>query len=184
MNRTLAPLSRTLAYRNDAVVHKFCERYALSFAAADDVFLETKRWLWLVARTQRGPELATPLTLIGYPQLTVVDEMWHTFILFTEAYSAFCHEYFGRFIHHAPATYVDRKQSQAEFRADPEAFRQSRLEEYRIQARYVGEQLGPATVRKWFRTYGRKYPPNELRTLMLARAAKDSSTATGSTRRG
>lgn len=34
----------------------------------------------------------------------VVDEAWHAFILDTEAYSEFCKQAFGRFMHHHPAT--------------------------------------------------------------------------------
>lgn len=32
----------------------------------------------------------------------MLDEMWHTFILFTKDYGDFCHEMFGHFIHHLP----------------------------------------------------------------------------------
>jgi hypothetical protein len=32
-----------------------------------------------------------------------IDEIWHTFILFTDEYATFCAEVAGRFIHHAPS---------------------------------------------------------------------------------
>ena len=32
-----------------------------------------------------------------------VDEVWHTFILFTKDYTVFCLEVFGFFLHHEPA---------------------------------------------------------------------------------
>lgn len=31
-----------------------------------------------------------------------VDNLWHTFILFTKEYAHFCNTYFNRFIHHIP----------------------------------------------------------------------------------
>lgn len=34
----------------------------------------------------------------------VADELWHSFIVDTRAYDAFCRRAFGRFLHHKPAT--------------------------------------------------------------------------------
>lgn len=34
----------------------------------------------------------------------VVDDLWHSFILDTRAYQAFCKKAFGRFLHHLPVT--------------------------------------------------------------------------------
>lgn len=42
-----------------------------------------------------------------------VDAAWHTFILFTRDYAAFCADSFGRFIHHQPNTSAD---------SDPDAY--------------------------------------------------------------
>ena len=33
-----------------------------------------------------------------------VDNLWHSFILFTKDYAAFCDTCFGKFIHHVPGT--------------------------------------------------------------------------------
>ena len=33
----------------------------------------------------------------------VADDLWHEFILYTRHYHAFCHQAFGRFMHHTPA---------------------------------------------------------------------------------
>ena len=35
------------------------------------------------------------------------DEVWHQHILFTQDYEHFCHEIFGRFIHHTPCNVMD-----------------------------------------------------------------------------
>jgi hypothetical protein len=37
-----------------------------------------------------------------------IDEAWHTFLLFTREYDAFCRYHFGVFIHHAPVTATNR----------------------------------------------------------------------------
>lgn len=42
-----------------------------------------------------------------------IDTAWHEFILFTKQYSEFCHQAFGRFLHHSPAEdLTDPKQMQ------------------------------------------------------------------------
>jgi hypothetical protein len=45
----------------------------------------------------------------GMSPSQVVDPGWHTFMLHTEEYAAWCSERYGRFIHHAPnSRYRDR----------------------------------------------------------------------------
>jgi hypothetical protein len=43
-----------------------------------------------------------------------VDNLWHTFIIFTKDYEAFCNKIANRFIHHVPFTEETRKQNDAE----------------------------------------------------------------------
>lgn len=173
----IATLKDTLAYEYSWLAPKFQERYALSRSEAEDVFLETKRWLWLVAYAYTTPGSPVPLTVIGLPQLTIVDEMWHSFMLFTQAYAQFCETYFGWFLHHMPTTSTEREQLQAERQSDPVAFEQARIAEFRVQARFVGATLGAPTVRKWFCDYAEKYSPAELDRLWRPRVRVASGSA-------
>ncbi|WP_338598793.1 hypothetical protein [Saccharopolyspora sp. SCSIO 74807] len=54
--------------------------------------------------------LAFLITTARYPSRRLspsskVDVGWHTFILYTKEYAAFCHRYAGRFVHHVPNDY-------------------------------------------------------------------------------
>lgn len=40
----------------------------------------------------------------GYGMFGPVDDLWHSFVLHTEAYQAFCRTQAGRFVHHQPGT--------------------------------------------------------------------------------
>jgi hypothetical protein len=80
-----APDLKERALRNDGRLTP--ERF-------DHLFLELKKYL--VLTHYFGPGIAMPSP--------AVDEIWHLFILFTMKYSEFCHQQFGRFIHHTPAT--------------------------------------------------------------------------------
>jgi hypothetical protein len=39
----------------------------------------------------------------NYGMAGAVDDLWHTFILFTREYASFCQKVAGRFIHHTPS---------------------------------------------------------------------------------
>jgi len=58
------------------------------------------------------------LVASGYSHLDMplsdIDAVWHTFILFTEEYAAFCAQYVGTFVHHAPITSRSIKSAAAE----------------------------------------------------------------------
>jgi hypothetical protein len=166
--RRLRSLRETLAYENDWIVYKFMERYKLSYRQANDIFTETKRWLWLCARANVKRSAPRSLSLIGMKEMTVIDEMWHTFVLFTPIYEQFCQRYLGQFIHHMPSTVEDRTQVRSLKQTDFEGFAREELTNLRQQLRFAAEELGLATMRKWFTTYGRKYAPEILDRLVLA----------------
>jgi hypothetical protein len=169
--RRLKSLREALAYRNDQVVYKFMERYRLTFRQAREIFTETRRWMWLCARAENDPSGPKPLTLIGLRQMGIIDEMWHTFVLFTPVYEAFCHRYLGFFLHHMPSTRESQKREEALRRADPEGYEQRTLAKLREELAFAGQELGPATLRKWFTTYGRKYTPEHMDRLRLPHMA-------------
>ena len=52
-----------------------------------------------------------------------MDEMWHTFVLFTKEYAAYCEEKFGRFVHHVPTTKAEKDERERERESNPEGFR-------------------------------------------------------------
>lgn len=66
-----------------------------------------------------------------------VDNLWHTFILFTKEYTQFCKNTFGRYIHHEPRvkeieTDEDRAQARVNFKGFIETYEQ-----------FFGEEIHP-----------------------------------------
>ncbi len=49
-----------------------------------------------------------------------VDNLWHTFILFTNEYAAFCNKHFNRFMHHIPE--IDTQSTPEELEEDRKDF--------------------------------------------------------------
>ncbi|MFF9194942.1 glycine-rich domain-containing protein [Streptomyces sp. NPDC014779] len=72
----------------------FCaEEYGLDPATAVRVMNEGLAFLWTMGTTGKGAVMAPSRD---------VDPAWHTFMLHSQEYAAWCEEHFGRFLHHAP----------------------------------------------------------------------------------
>lgn len=67
-----------------------------------------------------------------------IDDMWHTFLLFTHEYTDFCHRYFGEYLHHVPTVKIEKPATEQYER------------ELTNYISYIYDSLGEATVRKWF----------------------------------
>ncbi len=91
----IAPLSAVMDYRHPSLVARLEKKLRITGEDAQVLFDDTKRFLYLCAhnRGQMAPSER-------------IDEGWHHFLLFTQDYHAFCHHFFGRFIHHRPR-YLD-----------------------------------------------------------------------------
>ena len=141
-------LVHVLAYENEDVVHRFAEDFSLSFADSQEIFLETKRWLWLCAKRKKAlVSGADPLPLFN--EAYAIDMMWHTFLLFTEDYADFCQTYFGFFLHHSPKPRKERLKWQAKIAADPNQAWAERRESLERVYSYLYDELGPDILVKW-----------------------------------
>jgi hypothetical protein len=155
-----------LEYRNDAIIYKFLERWRVPVEEARDLFTENKRWLWLAATldNQRPKRRGTPRLVIDQP-LVMVDEMWHTFVLFTREYSRYCHTRFGYFMHHAPTTRTEKQRLHREFLRAPRKTRRDAEARMRAQYQCVHDYLGEATLLKWYSHYALRYTPAFVRSI-------------------
>lgn len=152
-------LSKALSYQNDDVVYRFTQLYNISFEDANEIFGETKKWLWLTAQA-RAHGITTQLSIKD--ALLIVDEMWHNFILFTDDYSHYCFDHFGYFLHHKPAKQSARSQYQKshspeKLSPDPKQFTQKQITSLKQQCKFICEQLGSDTLLKWFVEFPQRY---------------------------
>jgi len=93
----IASLTDVLGYRNPDVVDRIEHDHRLTAHAADLLFRDTIRFLYLAGAT--GARGLTPTKSI--------DKGWHSFLMFTRDYAEFCDAYFHRFIHHEPRRRCD-----------------------------------------------------------------------------
>jgi hypothetical protein len=154
--RPRASLAQVLAYRNKNVVERFRKELPVSEVEAQDIWRETKKWLWFCGanRHEHPPSLTW--------SMAIMDEMWHAFVLFTPDYMAFCERFFGRYLHHVPNTHADALRERAAMKANPE--RTTKAFEARRRAQYerVVHLLGEETLEKWYVDYAKRYSPRAL----------------------
>lgn len=152
-------LARALAYRNQHVIDRFREQWAVSADAGAELFTETKRLLWVKHISEsRGHSFGID------PALRILDEMWHVFVLHTREYSAYCQRVYGRYLHHAP---TDKAREVARLRRNPEAFAQAERERCLRQWRLVTEVAGEPTLLKWYVDLPLRFGPEFFRTAAV-----------------
>jgi hypothetical protein len=142
------PLDEILAYKNQEVLDRFSKMRPDATAEADLIFDDLKRFLWLVATTEKKRKAGAELPDISFSEsMLIIDEMWHAFILYTEYYAAFCDKYLGQFVHHPTAMdkYSANKKNMSEEEASQIFLREL--------ASLVYDSFGEETVERWFDYY-------------------------------
>lgn len=153
--RNIAPLEQVLAYENAPVLRRFTAIYDIPWDEADELFTETKRFMWACAMS---PHSMAPTTII--------DKMWHNFLLFTPDYADFCSRNFGYFVHHLPA---DREFEQAK---DPQGFKKRAQTQFSQQIATLKDLVGTQTVIEWYLEHPLRYDDEFFKTKTIAATNK------------
>src|SRR5262245_45172810 len=127
---TIQPVSlaEVLAYRHPGVIRRYAKEHGASLEQAEEVFVEMLKWLYLCAHS------SVPCTMT--PDIEKLDWMWHSFVLFTRDYAAFCDRYFGFFLHHVPTENEDEEEGPL----DEEAAKAQLEQQYALVYDVLGEQ--------------------------------------------
>lgn len=89
-----------LTYDISHITQYFSEKNQICIEDAKVIENEMKKYLYLVAKNQEN-----------YGISSIVDDYWHTFILFTESYHNFCKALGSSYIHHDPIISENQKDS-------------------------------------------------------------------------
>jgi len=163
---TIASLQEVMLYENPEVVDRFRNSWDVSIAVGNEIFQELKHWLWLCAfnASKRVKGEKVPSLAITH-SMTLLDEMWHAFILFTKPYAAFCDEYFGFYIHHGPTSSAEKEKAKKQIELDPEKYLSELEKDLTVQYEYIYEHLGEATLQKWYSEWTDLYTTEQLNKL-------------------
>jgi len=149
----LKSLEIVLAYHNDWVLKRFkktCYWFNGTEEEAVLIFEDLKRFLWLYAKIEQqrltDPKLGLPDISIA-TNMEIIDEMWHSFILYTQFYSEFCEEHFGLYLHHPVPMekFINNTKIHGNDKAS-EIFISEMIE-------CVCEEFGEEVAIRWFDTY-------------------------------
>ncbi len=139
----LPDLPNLLQYKNINVLKRYSVDYPDNLLPAEQAFAELMKFFWLSlkhAQDKRSFPLNSELDFICgiHTEMKEIDDMWHTFLLFTRDYQDFCQQYFGKFFHHLP-TPEDERLTAQEFELD-----------FTRYLSYVYDHLGEQNVIQWF----------------------------------
>lgn len=84
---------------NMIVIERYCRDYKHSIDYGIEVYKAFLKFMYLMDMLYQKKVKVHMLK-----EILEVDRMWHTFLLFTADYAEFCHQYFGRFLHHCPVS--------------------------------------------------------------------------------
>lgn len=163
---SISSLEEALDYQNDMLIYKFLESYNISFEEASAIFEETKKWMWLCAKGKellKNKEIEFPLFIDK--SMLMIDEMWHTFILFTKEYQLYCKEKFGFYLHHAPTTKEEKEHTQTRIKADKRMVMNEMYERTKRQYEVIFDLLGEETLTRWYKDYANQYTVDKINEL-------------------
>lgn len=141
----LLDLAQVTSYHNGNVLARYQRDYPHATLTAEQALNEFLKFVWLYHQHQNDllhspndPSLAFDCAI--HSEMQEIDNMWHTFLLFTKDYHKFCQEYLhGQFFHHVPNTHFAKDVNASEFEKNLALF-----------LGYVYDKLGEETLLTWF----------------------------------
>ncbi|CAM3030912.1 Uncharacterized conserved protein [Legionella steigerwaltii] len=141
----LPDLNQLVHYKNDKIISRYDKDYPSATMQAEDALEELMKFIWLCMK-QKSEKYSNPgndflnFSCVIHPEMVDIDNMWHTFLLFTKDYHAFCSEYLGGiFFHHEPIINENDHVSDENYE-----------QELTLYLSYIYDNLGEDTLRKWF----------------------------------
>jgi len=145
-------------YQNDEVVDRFMNAYEVDEEDARLIFDDMKCFLALTIQYPEE-EILLPNSIL------VIDEMWHTFLMFTRDYQAFCRAHFGCMIHHEPTPKAEKIALQKEIEIDRAAVTEKAQKDAKHFYGLIYDFLGGKVLVRWIEYYGKKYTKEYLNSI-------------------
>lgn len=138
-------LHNLLKYKNEKVISRYQSEYPNSMMSGEDALVELLKYIWLCHKHSLDKKLYPKnnnlnFNCVIHMEMGDIDNMWHTFLLFTRDYQEFCNGYLnGVFFHHDPLPVGNNSLSNKSYEKE--------LSKY---LSYICENLGEDTLLKWF----------------------------------
>jgi hypothetical protein len=134
------------SYNNPHILERYSKDYPNNKLTAKETFEELKKYFWLCQKHKADTALSPnkdelQFKCAMYLEMKEIDDMWHTFLLFTQDYMRFCKKYFSQYLHHIPTPANKELQLREDFEKG-----------FTLYLSYIYDHLGEETVKKWFST--------------------------------
>jgi len=147
-------------YVHEETILRFMDMYDLQKEPTTEIFHEMKKLLQLLHTYSKTEYVFT------HEPLWILDEMWHTFLLYSIDYERFCQKYFGEMIYHQPIARAQKMKVQQQLDdEEPEAVAEVTKHVERLYE-LIFELHGRDTLIKWVNDFGNRYTipfMNEIR---------------------
>lgn len=135
-------------YENNKIISRYYKDYPDAKMQAEDALNELMKFIWLCIK-HKSEKKNNPnneslnFSCIIHSEMCDIDNMWHTFLLFTKDYLEFCNKYLdGIFFHHDPI--ID---------TNDHLLDENYEQELTLYLSYIYDNLGEDTLIKWFRQH-------------------------------
>lgn len=141
----LPDINHLIRYENNKVISRYNQDFPHAKMRADDALTELMKFVWLCCkhksdRNDNPENNVLNFSCMIHPEMVDIDNMWHTFLLFTKDYHQFCNDYLdGNFFHHEPVIDTDNPMSDETYEQE--------LTRY---LSYIYDNLGEDTLMTWF----------------------------------
>ncbi len=144
---TLPSLEHLLAYTNENLITRYENDYPNNLLSGKEALSNLVKYLWLgqkhfIEHHNNPNDDSLDFILSLQAEMKEIDDMWHTFLLFTVDYRKFCQRYFGCFIDHIPIITVDESANESDSEANMTKW-----------LSYVYDNLGAEVLKTWFSSY-------------------------------
>ena len=140
----LPNLNDLLQYKNDRIIARYKKDFPNADMQADVALQELMKFMWLCCKHKQDKVNNQLLNFecVIHAEMVDIDNMWHTFLLFTRDYHQFCRDYFhGEFFHHDPLPDINLNNTEEVYET-----------ELALYLSYIYDTLGEETLLKWFKS--------------------------------
>ena len=100
-------LDKLLAYKNEKILDRYRKDHPNNKCGAEEALTELLKFFWLGEKLKKDKMFSPDDKNLKFvcsihSEMKEIDDMWHTFLLFTRDYADFSKKYFGSYIHHTP----------------------------------------------------------------------------------
>ncbi len=158
-------LKKILAYKNREVIARLCNSYTIEFKEAESLFTETKKLLFLMHHHFQLKKIGLASKtdqIIVDDSIIILDEVWHSFILFTKDYHYFCMTHFNLFLHHIPTPEKEKKRTIKQYNISTKKWEQDFQQQIATQMKWIYLFFGESTLLRWYKEYPQVYSKKAL----------------------